>query len=172
MCFISMRTSSSFSPARNVMSTTRPLLSSLSFVLTNAPPLPGFTCWKSTMIHILLSYMMHMPVLKLFVVTAMRFWPFLEFDKLTRSGGQHAHATFLDGDKVLDSNTAEACDIDTRLHGDYRARFQHVMALLAHGRHLMHIEADAVSKTVGEVLPQPVTVEHRSRHGVHVAPED
>ena len=43
-----MRTSSSFSPARNVMSTTRPLLSSLSLVRTKAPPLPGLTCWNST----------------------------------------------------------------------------------------------------------------------------
>src|SRR3982750_1038141 len=38
-----------FSPARNVFSTTEPDPRLFSFVRTNAPPLPGFTCWNSTM---------------------------------------------------------------------------------------------------------------------------
>src|SRR3970282_2257036 len=38
-----------FSPARNVRSTTAPLSRLFSFVRTKAPPLPGFTCWNSTM---------------------------------------------------------------------------------------------------------------------------
>src|SRR4051812_11694185 len=36
------------SPARNVLSTTLPVSRALSFVRTNAPPLPGLTCWNST----------------------------------------------------------------------------------------------------------------------------
>ncbi len=70
MRLVSMRTSSTFAPALNVMSTTLPVLSSLSFVRTNAPPLPGFTCWNSTMIQRLPSYSMHMPFLNWFVLTA------------------------------------------------------------------------------------------------------
>src|SRR6266498_2803997 len=34
-------------PALNVRSTTAPVLTFRSFVRTNAPPLPGFTCWNS-----------------------------------------------------------------------------------------------------------------------------
>ena len=49
MCFSSKSTSSTFSPARKVLSITRPAFMCLSLVRTKAPPLPGLTCWKSTM---------------------------------------------------------------------------------------------------------------------------
>ena len=42
----SRRTSVTFSPALYVFSTTFPRRTFLSLVLTNAPPLPGLTCWK------------------------------------------------------------------------------------------------------------------------------
>src|SRR5436305_800684 len=48
MSFVSVRTRGNFSPARNVLSTTAPVSSPLSFVRTNARPLPGLTCWNST----------------------------------------------------------------------------------------------------------------------------
>src|SRR3984893_8843930 len=51
MCFSSKSTSSTFSPARNVLSMTRPWRMCLSLVRTKAPPLPGLTCWKSTMVY-------------------------------------------------------------------------------------------------------------------------
>ena len=38
-----------FSPARKVLSTTAPEPMFFIFVRTKAPPLPGFTCWNSTM---------------------------------------------------------------------------------------------------------------------------
>ncbi len=40
------------------------VLMSRSLVRTKAPPLPGFTCWNSTMVHILPLLTMHMPFLK------------------------------------------------------------------------------------------------------------
>src|SRR6478609_3551088 len=52
MFFCSVRTRGNFSPARNVLSTTDPLVRDLSFVRTKAPPLPGLTCWNSTMRHV------------------------------------------------------------------------------------------------------------------------
>ena len=45
---LSVVTRSTFSPARNVLSTTAPLVMFFSLVRTKAPPLPGLTCWKLT----------------------------------------------------------------------------------------------------------------------------
>src|SRR5918995_835229 len=45
----SVWTRANFSPARNVLSTTAPVSSAFIFVRTKAPPLPGLTCWNSTM---------------------------------------------------------------------------------------------------------------------------
>src|ERR1041384_7014183 len=42
-------------PALKVLSTTLPLSTFLSVVRTNAPPLPGLTCWNSTTAHSSLS---------------------------------------------------------------------------------------------------------------------
>src|SRR5262245_9554728 len=39
---------STFTPALNVLSTTLPDMMFFSLVRTNAPPLPGLTCWNST----------------------------------------------------------------------------------------------------------------------------
>ena len=65
----SVCTRGNFSPARNVRSTTAPASRLFSFVRTNAPPLPGLTCWNSTMRHTLPSSSMCIPFLKLFVST-------------------------------------------------------------------------------------------------------
>src|SRR5947209_6262034 len=67
--FVSVCTRGNFSPARNVRSTTAPESRPFSFVRTNAPPLPGFTCWKSTMRHGWPSSSMCMPFLNWFVLT-------------------------------------------------------------------------------------------------------
>ena len=69
MFFVSVRTRSNFSPARNVLSTTEPAASDFSFVRTNAPPLPGFTCWNSTMRHTWPSSWMCIPFLNWLVET-------------------------------------------------------------------------------------------------------
>ena len=64
-----MRTRGIFSPARNVLSTTEPDSMFLSFVRTNAPPFPGFTCWNSTMRQTCPSSSTCMPFLNWFVET-------------------------------------------------------------------------------------------------------
>ena len=48
---------------------TAPVSRFLSFVRTNAPPLPGFTCWKSMIRHIAPRCSMCIPVLNWFVET-------------------------------------------------------------------------------------------------------
>ena len=62
------------SPARKVLSTTLPPSICLSFVRTNAPPLPGLTCWNSTIFQTTPSSSMHMPFLNwlVLIVSAMR----------------------------------------------------------------------------------------------------
>src|SRR3954463_4712567 len=45
---LSMTASGTFSSPRKVRSSTAPPATFLSLVRTNAPPLPGFTCWNST----------------------------------------------------------------------------------------------------------------------------
>src|SRR3954451_5399234 len=67
MFFCSVRTRGNFSPARNVLSTTDPDASDFSFVRTNAPPLPGFTCWNSTIRHVCPSSSMCIPLRNWFV---------------------------------------------------------------------------------------------------------
>src|SRR5437588_13114270 len=56
-----------FSPARKERSTTAPESSAFSFVRTNAPPFPGFTCWNSTIRHTKPSSSMCIPFLNWFV---------------------------------------------------------------------------------------------------------
>src|SRR5918999_57073 len=59
----SVRTGRNFSPARNVLSITAPSSTRFSFVRTNAPPLPGLTCWNSTILKTLPSTSMWVPFL-------------------------------------------------------------------------------------------------------------
>src|SRR6476646_3287080 len=63
-----------FSPARNVRSMTAPLSNAFSFVRTNAPPLPGFTCWNSTIRKTVPSTSMCMPFLNWLVDTISAMW--------------------------------------------------------------------------------------------------
>src|SRR5207248_167652 len=58
---------SSFSSARYVRSMTAPVRKFLSLVRTNAPPLPGFTCWNSTTVMSPSGRFRAMPFLRSFV---------------------------------------------------------------------------------------------------------
>src|SRR5438477_4578216 len=55
-------------PALNVRSTTLPDSTFFSVVRTNAPPLPGFTCWNSTTVQRSPSRLSTRPFLRSFVV--------------------------------------------------------------------------------------------------------
>src|SRR5262245_9540836 len=59
---------STFVPALNVLSTTLPDSTFLSFVRTNAPPLPGLTCWNSTTLQSWPSRLSTMPFFRSLVV--------------------------------------------------------------------------------------------------------
>src|SRR5215210_7042640 len=59
----SVRTGRNFSPARKVRSITAPSAARRSFVRTNAPPLPGLTCWNSRILKTVPSTSMWLPFL-------------------------------------------------------------------------------------------------------------
>src|SRR3954451_21251020 len=63
----SVRTARNFSPARNVRSITLPSDVRRSFVRTNAPPLPGLTCWNSMILKTVPSTSTWLPFLNWFV---------------------------------------------------------------------------------------------------------
>ena len=65
---LSTLATSTFTPALKVLSTTLPLTTFFSVVRTNAPPLPGLTCWNSTMVHSWPSRDEVMPFFRSFVV--------------------------------------------------------------------------------------------------------
>ena len=69
MFLTSVKTRGNFSPARNVRSTTAPESTLFTFVRTNAPPLPGFTCWNSTIRHTEPSSSTCIPFLNSLVLT-------------------------------------------------------------------------------------------------------
>src|SRR3954464_2252513 len=59
----SVRTARNFSPARKVRSMTAPSAARRSFERTNAPPLPGLTCWNSRILKTVPSTSMWFPFL-------------------------------------------------------------------------------------------------------------
>ena len=63
---------------------------SRSFVRTKALPLPGFTCWNSTMVHSLPLNSMHMPFLKSAVEIAILGNPFVHGRSAARRGARSA----------------------------------------------------------------------------------
>src|SRR5215210_4124040 len=60
---VSVRIGRNFSPARKVLSMTAPSAWRRSFVRTKALPLPGFTCWNSTILKIVPSTSIWVPFL-------------------------------------------------------------------------------------------------------------
>src|SRR5919199_199440 len=125
MFFVSVRTRANFSPARKVRSTTAPESSALSLVRTNAPPLPGFTCWNSTIRQTSPSSSMCMPFLNWFVLTVsaiprgslavgppgpLRFVcaRLVDGDQVLAEVRQVLDAGVGDDDVVLDPNAADA----------------------------------------------------------------
>src|SRR5438477_6914399 len=129
MFFVSVRMRLNFSPARNVLSTTDPADSDFSFVRTNAPPLPGLTCWNSTMRQVWPSTSMCMPLRNWLVETTSAiggpvYWPgrcpprLGNGHELLGEGSQHLEPAFAHDGEVLDPDAADALAVDARLNGD------------------------------------------------------
>src|SRR6478609_7810761 len=74
---VSVRAGRNFSPARNVRAITLPSLARRSLVRTNAPPLPGLTCWNSRILKTVPSTSMWLPFLNWLLLISVD-QPFLE----------------------------------------------------------------------------------------------
>src|SRR5438477_12029538 len=99
-----MTASATFSSARNVRSSTAPVRTFFSLVRTNAPPLPGFTCWNSTTVTSPSGRSRAMPFLRSLVET----WAIRQpLDKqFLRCVGEDPAAFVGHDDGVLDAHTS------------------------------------------------------------------
>src|SRR6478735_1336274 len=158
MFFCSVRTRGNFSPARTVRSTTDPELSDLSFVRTNAPPLPGFTCWNSTTRQVWPSSSMWIPFRNWLVettsATAREGSASAHFDELLGKARQHVQPVFADDPEVLDPDAADAGEVDPRLDRDAVPGLERVLRLGREPRRFVDVEADAVAEAVPEELAE------------------
>ena len=110
-CLTSVCTRANFSPARKVSSTTAPDSRFFSFVRTNAPPLPGFTCWNSTIRHIEPRCSMCMPFRNWLVetISAMPTADSTSDDRqLLPETGQSLGAVVRHKNEILDPHAADA----------------------------------------------------------------
>src|SRR5690348_13702474 len=131
-----------FSPARKVRSTTEPVSRFFTFVRTNAPPLPGFTCWNSTMRQTLPSSSMCMPFRNWLVLTvsAIARERLAHLDQVLAQGGQVLDPVLGDEHVVLDPDAAAAGDVDARLHGHDVSGHERVRRLRRHARRLVDLQ--------------------------------
>src|SRR3954451_14865315 len=191
----SVRTARNFSPARNVRSITAPSAARRSFVRTNAPPLPGLTCWNSTILKTVPSTSMWLPFLNWLVeITAIQLRgaagraeprrggrPFrvassrepgacalIHPDEILRGAREDIPAALRDHDEILDPHAAAAGQVDARLDGDDVARHERIGARPRQARSLVDLHADPVPEAVPEVLYMAGRGDHVARHGVDV----
>src|SRR5215217_3829481 len=151
--FVSVCTRENFSPARKVLSTTAPDSSAFSLVRTNAPPLPGLTCWKSTMRQTTPSSSMCIPFLNWLVLTVSAMASSLgNGHELLRGRGEDLRPVVADDDQVLDADPANARQVDARLDGHDVAGFERVLGLLGQPWRLVHEHPQSVAEAVAELL--------------------
>src|SRR3954462_3857912 len=154
MFLFSVKTRSNFSPARNVLSTTDPESIDFIFVRTNAPPLPGFTCWNSTMRQVWPSSSMCMPLRNSFVETGgtrVRLANQREFLGEVR---EHLHPVLTHDGQILDPHTADTRQVHTGLDRDDVSGLERVLRFLRQSRRFVDRDADAVPEPVTEVLAE------------------
>src|SRR6266550_9280385 len=166
--FRSTIASPTFTPALNVFSTTAPVLTFRSFERTNAPPLPGFTCWNSTTWKRVPSRSSVMPFLRSFVETLTR-TP-LQLDQLTRGDPDHRTPVVADLDHVLDPDATDAGQVHTRLDRHDGALGELVDLGRSEPGLFVDLQTDAVAETVDEAVPIARLVDDGASRGVHRHP--
>src|SRR5918999_1141023 len=114
--FVSVWTRGIFSPARNVRSTTAPESRFFSLVRTKAPPLPGLTCWNSTMRQTCPSSWMCIPLRNWLVetVSATGASSLFQRQKLLRERRQDFGTVVRDDHEVLDPHASETWEVGAR----------------------------------------------------------
>src|SRR3954452_13619052 len=153
-------------PALNVRSTTWPVSTFFSLVRTNAPPLPGLTCWNSTTFHSTPSRSSVMPFFRsLVVATAV---VLLDLDQLAGGLGERVGAARADQHGVLDADPASTREVDAGLDGHRYAVGESIRRRPGHEeRRLVDLQADPVAQTVRRLMPRSLDLLPRHRVELH-----
>src|SRR6516165_6128727 len=175
---------STLTPALKVRSTTLPDRMFLSLVRTNAPPLPGLTCWKSTTFQSWPSRFSVMPFLRSFVVATSVVSPGtgeqssgLEDEQLPWGNGLGRGEQVTGGrgtgpgpnhKGVLNPHAALARQVDARFDGDRNPVFESTRPRVPDHRQLMDLQPHAVPQAVAEVLVVPGGGDEIACRRVHV----
>src|SRR6266508_3205014 len=171
MSFVSVRTRANFSPARNVLSTTAPLPSALSLVRTKAPPLPGLTCWNSTIRQALPSSSICIPFLNWFVLTvsATAAYRLVDDDQVLAEARVVLNPVRGDDHVVLDADAPTSLEVDPGLDGDDVARRERVGR---EARRLVDVESQAMTQAVPEGPREGGPVHESTRSGICIDSRD
>src|SRR5579862_6977011 len=168
---------STLTPALKVRSTTLPDRTFLSLVRTNAPPLPGLTCWKSTTFQSWPSRFSVMPFFRSFVVATFKVSPGyrgaelrgLQDEQLPwghglgrgeQIAGSRGPGPGTHHQGVLDPDAAHAGQVDTRLDGDGNPVPECTRPGHSQMRCLVDLQSHAVAEAVAEVLAVPGRLDH------------
>src|SRR5215472_5657997 len=186
---LSTLATSTLTPALNVRSTTLPDITFFSLVRTNAPPLPGLTCWNSTTLQSWPSMFKVMPFLRSFVVATVvaspadgrvplrpgpvGLWTRLKDEQFPGNGGERLSrsrrpGTRADNERVLDSDTARTRQVNSGFDGDRDPVRQCTGLVLPEPRRLMDHKSNAMPKTMGEISPVAGALDDVTRHRVDV----
>src|SRR5215469_1608352 len=163
-------------PALKVRSMTLPDSTFLSLVRTNAPPLPGLTCWKSTTLQSWPSMLRVMPFLRSLVVATGRVScvraeparPRSQNEQLPRCRGEYLGCSRpgpgpgggplgtprpgAHHQGVLDPYAAPAGQVDPGFDGNGNPVSECTGPPVPDDRGLVHLQADPVAEPVPEVL--------------------
>src|SRR3954452_14870531 len=122
MSRLSTCATSTLVPALNVLSTTLPDSTAFSLVRTNAPPLPGLTCWNSTTDQSWPSRLSTKPFLRsLVVATGQASFVIvrgLEDQQVLRRRREQLVLAFPHHEGVLDADAPAPREVDPGLDGD------------------------------------------------------
>src|SRR3954453_15240508 len=151
-----MIASGTFSSPRNVRSTTAPPATFLSFVRTNAPPLPGFTCWNSTTVTRPSDGRFRaMPFLKSLDEMLNEQSSGESDDQVLGEGREGLGAVRGDDHRVLDAHATHTREIHAGLDRDDRTGFQGITGTRGHSGLLVDLETHAVAGAMHERVGPP-----------------
>src|SRR5690348_12828019 len=175
---------STLTPALKVRSTTLPDRTFLSLVRTNAPPLPGLTCWKSTTLQSWPSRFSVMPFLRSLVVATCVVSPGyrgpnsgLEDEQLPwghglgrgeQATGRCEPGPGTNHQGVLNPDAAQARQVDTRLDGEGNPGPECTRLRHAQLWRLVDLQPHPVAEAVAEVLAVAGRGDDVPRGRVHV----
>src|SRR5829696_2026601 len=156
---------STLTPALNVLSTTLPDSTFFSLVRTNAGPLPGLTCWNSTMDHSCPSMFRTSPFLKSAVdaTAVLLLVSQRQNGQLLGELGKQVGRRLAHHQRVLDADTAAIGQVDTGLNSHRRASKQCTGGSRVDTRRFVDLQPDAVPEAVGEVLGVSCIGDHPPR---------